>query len=133
MNVLPHLQVRIKISQTTTLSLATAGIAGSRFANHSEARNQAPTFRIVEQIGLNRSENLDSIGLGEFMKPPGKCERFNEYHSVIVAQSGRLRLGRRTSESTCPEIQLISQGAVQFETDLIYLWGFIGDCRRAGI
>jgi len=88
MNVLPHLQVEVKISQTTTLPLATHGIGSPRFANPSEPRNQASAFRIAEQIRLNRGENLDSIGFGEFMKPSGKRQRFNEYHSVIVPHCG---------------------------------------------
>ena len=88
MNVLPYLQVEVKISQTTTLPLATLGICSPRLANPSELRNQTPAFRIAEQIGLNRGENLDSLAFGEFMKPPGKRQRFNEYHSVIVPQCG---------------------------------------------
>ena len=92
MNVLPHSQVKIKISQTTTFSLATLRIGSPRFANPSEARNQTSAFRIAEQIGLNRIENLDGIISRQFMKPPGKRQRFNEYHRVIVTQSGRSRL-----------------------------------------
>lgn len=52
-------------------------------ANPSEAWNQAATFRILEQIGLNFGENRDGIVLRQFMKPPGKNQRFNEYHRVI--------------------------------------------------
>ena len=96
MNVLPTLQVEVEISQTTTLPLAALGICSPRFANPSEPRNHTSAFRIAEQIRLNRGENLDSIGFGKFMNPPGKHQRFNEYHSVIVTQSGRVRfLGNR--------------------------------------
>ena len=88
MNVLPHLHVEVKISQTTTLPLATHGIGSPRFADPSEPRDHTPAFRIAEQIRLNRGENLDSLAFGEFMKPPGKRQRFNEYHNVILPRCG---------------------------------------------
>jgi len=90
MNVLPTLQVEVEISETTTLPLAALGICSPRFANPSEPRNHTAAFRIAEQIRLNRGENLDSLTFGEFMKPPGKRQRFNEYHSVIVPQCGSI-------------------------------------------
>jgi hypothetical protein len=60
MNVVSIFQVQEQIPEATALSLSSGRIGASSFANTSEALHQISTGRILEQVGLDRVENVQS-------------------------------------------------------------------------
>jgi hypothetical protein len=59
-NVLSVFDVKEQVSEAAAFALTAGGIGASRFTNPSEALQQISASRILDQVGLNRVENIES-------------------------------------------------------------------------
>ena len=83
MDMLASLQVELHVPKAASLALAACRIRNPGLANPSKAFNHVAPDRIFEKATLNVGQNCIGGVAGEFVKPPGKHLRFDEYHSEI--------------------------------------------------
>ncbi len=84
----PVRDIQKKIPETAALAFPAPRIRRSRLTDTAQTRHYRSAFRLRNEVSLYAVQDLIGGISGKLMKPPSKHARFNEYHIVILPQSG---------------------------------------------
>jgi len=76
-------QVQMHVAVSTSRSLPASWICDPRLSYPSQSLHQIAFLRILEQIGLDRSQHFRGRTLSEFNQAASKGLGFYEYHTVV--------------------------------------------------
>jgi hypothetical protein len=79
-DVMSAFQIEIEETISAPLSFTSNGIRASRFPNPSEPLHEVTTDRIVEKIGLNEAEHIQSRHSSHPVQSPCENAGLNVYH-----------------------------------------------------
>ncbi len=74
---------QIEVAIPRALALPTTGVGGPCFPDSTKSGNEPAALRIIQKVLLNLPEHIVCGSFGQFLEPPGKPPRFDEYHSVL--------------------------------------------------
>ena len=83
MNVLLPFKIQKEVPETSTRTLLSRRVPGTRFAHPSGSLNQPPPLRILEKLVLNSGKNLVGGCRRKLPQSLRERARFDEYHIVV--------------------------------------------------
>src|SRR5580693_651404 len=113
--------VQEQISKAAAFSLTAGGMGATRFANPSQALQQVSANRILQQVGLNRVENIEGERSRQLVQPLGESFRLDVYHyGVYTTQYGCTSRCRLPCGVCFPASHLCAENAQRWGTlDLV--------------